>query len=494
MTRTVPQLSSTGGRIAVAILAFLTPVLGIFSGPFAGAQEGAQEGASASAVETLQQQALEGDGAYVFVRDLVQQVGPRFAGSPGDKAAVAWAEKRLKELGFENVRKEPVTVPHWVRGEARGEIFLPGSDPPRGQEVVVAALGGSVATPEDGLRAPVIRVASLEALEEVPDSEVEGKIVFFDGGPMPRLRTGGGYRISVQPRALGAVRAAPKGAVAVLIRSAGTSEHRFAHTGGMRYDDEVKKIPAASLSNADADTLSALIDEGAEPSFHLEIHSQRLPDETSYNVIGEAVGREKPEEIVLLVAHLDSWDLGVGAIDDGSGCAIVTEAARLIAGLPERPRRTIRVLLTANEEFGLSGARAYAEEHADEMDKHVAGLEADFGAGRVWSFASAVDPGRLGAVADIAAQLAPLDILYSGNTARGGADLSPLRPLRVPVFDLRQDGTLYFDYHHTLDDTLDKVDPDDLAQNVAAYATVAYLVAEAEEDFGRGPVVEARGR
>jgi len=440
-------------------------------------------------VADLQKQALEGDGALTFVRDLTVQVGPRFAGSAGDKAAVAWAEARLRKLGFQNVRKEAVQVPHWGRGEARGAIVRPHPQP-----VVLAALGGSVATPQEGIKATVVRVANLEALGELTETEVAGKIVFFDGGPMPRKRTGAGYGVAVRPRGMGAALAAPKGAVAVLIRSAGTSHHRFAHTGGMRYPEGVEKIPAAALSNADADTLSAQIDAGGEVTFHLEIHSQTLPDETSYNVIGEVIGRELPDEIVLMVAHLDSWDLGTGAIDDGSGCAIVTEAARLIAALPQRPRRTIRVVLTANEEFGLSGARAYAKAHASEIDKHIAGLEADFGPGKVWAFRSAVDPSRLGAVAEIAGLLAPLDILYGGSGARGGADLSPLRPLGLPVFDLAQDGTLYFDYHHTADDTFDKILPEDLAQNVAAYATVAYLVAEMEKDMGRGPAVEERRR
>jgi hypothetical protein len=454
------------------------------------AGEADEPSALAKAVAQLQEQALNGDGAYRFLEELTEKVGPRSAGSAGDKAAVAWARARLEALGFENVRTEPVTVPHWQRGTAFGEILDPF---PR--SVVLTALGGSVATPEGGLEAAVVRVASVQELKDLPAEAVAGKIVYFDGGRMPATRTGEGYGPAVLPRALGAYEAAPKGAAAVIIRSAGSSSHRFSHTGSMRpFEKGTQPIPAAALSNSDADQLSAQLDRGESVRFRLEINSRHLPDEPSANVIGEIVGREKPQEIVLLVAHLDSWDLGTGAIDDGAGCAIVTEAARLIAGLGERPRRTIRVVLTANEEFGLSGARAYAEAHAGTLDRHVAGLEADLGAGRVWAFASAVDEDRLGPVAQIAALLSPLDIPYAGNTARGGADLSPLRQHRVPVFDLRQDATLYFDYHHTADDTLDKVDPKELAHNVAAYATVAYAVAELEGDFGRGPVVEERRR
>ena len=483
MTRPRSDRPIAGGTTAVlSVFALL-----LSSSPLVAEPDVSQ--AMQKTVAQLQVQALAGEGALTFVRDLTVQVGPRFAGTAGDKAAVAWAEARLKALGFENVRKEAVQVPHWVRGEAQGAIVRPHPQP-----VVLAALGGSAPTPRAGIQASVVRVANLEALGELADEDVAGKIVFFDGGLMQRKRTGEGYGIAVRPRGMGAALAAPKGAVAVLIRSAGTSRHRFAHTGAMRYPDDVKKIPAAALSNTDADTLSAQLDAGGDVVFHLEIHSQSLPEETSYNVIGEVVGREKPEEIVLLVAHLDSWDLGTGAIDDGAGCAIVTEAARLIAGLPQRPRRTVRVMLTANEEFGLSGARAYAKAHADEIEKHVAGLEADFGPGRVWAFRSAVDPSRLGAVAEIAGLLGPLDIAYGGNEARGGADLSPLRPLQLPVFDLIQDGTLYFDHHHTADDTFDKIVPEGLAQNVAAYATVAYLVAEMEGDLGRGPVVKERRR
>ena len=437
-------------------------------------------------ISELQDRALSGSGAFDFVRDLTVQVGPRFAGSPGDRAGVDWAVARLQALGFHNVRREAVTVPHWVRGEAAGRIVAPFPQP-----VVLVALGGSVATPAGGLEAEVLRVESVQALEALEADQVAGKIVFFDGGMMERARTGAGYRTSVMPRTLGANAAGPKGAVAVLIRSAGTSTDRIAHTGAMRpYAEGAPKIPAAALSNPDADLLSAQLDTGEPVRFFLKLTPRNLPPVTSFNVIGEIRGREKPEEIVLMVGHLDSWDLGTGAIDDGSGCAIVTEAARLVGELRRRPRRTLRVLLTANEEFGLSGARAYAAAHEDEMDRHVAAMESDFGAGRVWQFRTLVQEDKLDLVQGIYRFLEPLGIEAGNNEARGGADLSPLRRFNIPFFDLAHDGTLYFDYHHTVNDTLSKIDPKDLAQGVAAYATLAYLLADLEPGVGRAPAQE----
>jgi Zn-dependent M28 family amino/carboxypeptidase len=433
----------------------------------------------------LRDRALEENRAWDFLESLVVEVGPRFAGTEGNRRAVAWAEAKLRALGFDEVHTEPVTVPAWKRGTAAGAVVSPYPQP-----MVVAALGGSVATPDGGLTAEVVRVTSLDAIDALSEAETAGKIVFIDQR-MARSRDGSGYGQTVGIRGQGAVRAARRGAAAVLIRSVGTDQERVAHTGGMRYDDAVTKIPAAALSNPDADTLALALERTAasgEPlRFRLELTTRREPDAPSANVIGEIRGRERPEEIVLLACHLDSWDLGQGAVDDGAGCAIVVEAARLIAQLPQRPRRTLRVVLFANEEFGLSGARAYAELHAAEQELHVAGMEADLGAGAVWRFESRVAAAQQPTVNAIAELLAPLEIAHSDNEARGGADLSPLRPLGLPIFDLDQDATLYFDVHHTLNDTLANVDREGLAQNVAAYVTVAYCAAELGERFQRLP-------
>jgi len=225
-------------------------------------------------------------------------------------------------------------------------------------------------------------------------------------------------------------------------------------------------------------------------TFHLKLTSHYLPDADGANVIGEIRGREKPDEIVLLGCHLDSWHLGTGAIDDGAGCAIMIEAARRIGALKEKPRRTIRVVLYANEEFGLNGAIAYAKEHAAELPKHILAGESDLGSGRVFSVSSRVAPETLPALAEIVKLLAPLGITQGDNAASGGSDLIPLAPARVPVLSLEQDASLYFDWHHSANDTLDKIDPKDLDQNVAAWAAAAWTAAEMQGDFGRAPEVK----
>lgn len=439
---------------------------------------------------TLRDRALEDEArerAWGFLESLTVEVGPRLAGSAGDRAAVAWAVRTLGEMGFEEVSTEPVTVPHWVRGEGRGEILAPFPQP-----MLLTALGGSVATPAEGLTAEVVRAGSLAELAEIPAERVAGKIVFLDQA-MERHKTGMGYGQVVAIRSAGPSAAAKKGAVALLIRSVGTGGHRFPHTGALRYEDDVAKIPAAALATPDADVLAAqVLRAAADPELgpvrvHLVLATETLPDAQSANVIAEVRGRERPEEIVLLGCHLDSWDLGTGTIDDGAGCAHVIAAADLIRRLPRAPRRTVRVVLFANEELGLSGARAYAAAHEEELARHVLAIESDFGAGAIWRFALSGDPVHEAEAEAFAAVLAPLGIEWAGGSAFGGADFIPLAEARVPVADLTPDGTYYFDYHHTADDTLDKVDPEALAQGVAAFAATAWWAAEREGDFGRRP-------
>ncbi len=459
------------GAVAVGVLA---------------AEEGAGEAEQFDrTLAMLRERALGSRNAFELVRSLVVEVGPRFAGTPGDRAAVAWGVRTMERLGFEQVRAEPVTVPRWVRGEAAGAIVTPHPQP-----LVLAALGGSVGTPEAGLRAPVVELRTLEELEAAPGEAIKGRIVFLNQR-MERARDGAGYGRTVPIRTRGAEEAAAKGAVAVLIRSVGTGNHRFPHTGTVRYDPEVPRIPAAALAVPDADLLEMQLAGGAEAVVELRLGSHYLPDVESANVVGELPGRELPGEVVLLGAHLDAWDLGPGAVDDGAGCAIVLEAARLIAEVAGRPRRTVRVVLFANEEFGLSGARAYAERYAESLATHQLAVESDFGGGRVWRFRSRVAPPAVPAVASLAARLEPLGIEWQGNRGRGGADLRPLAAAGVPVADLTQDGTYYFDVHHTADDTLDKLDPGDLAQNVAAYAVLAYWAAETRIPLGPAPTGDA---
>jgi hypothetical protein len=432
----------------------------------------------------LRDGALKGTRAFEIVRSLTLEVGPRPAGSAGEARAVEWGLRTMKALGFENVRAEKVTVPHWDRGAESGAIVSPWPQP-----VVLAALGGSVGTPEGGIEAEVVQVPDVSALDKL-DAEaaakVKGKIVFIDKR-MERRKDGSGYGEAVPGRGRGAAAAGKLGAAAVLIRSVGTDHNRTPHTGGMRYEEGGPSIPAAALSGPDADLLEAEIASGKPVVFRLKLGARDLPEAESANVIGEIPGSGKADEIVLLGCHLDSWDLGTGAVDDGAGCAIMMEAARRIGELKPRPRRTIRVVLFANEEFGLSGARAYAEAHAQELPKHILAGESDFGSGKVWRASSRVAPETLAAFDAIAGLLVPIGVERGDNGAGGGADLSPMIPARVPVAGLAQDGTEYFDWHHTANDTLDKIDPKELDQNVAAWATLAYGVAEMQGDFGRAP-------
>ena len=412
--------------------------------------------------------------AVEWVRRLTDEVGPRPSGSPGDRAAIAWGQALLRELGFTEVRAEAVPVKVWERGVETAEVVAPFRQP-----LVVTALGGSVGTPSEGIAASVVRMESLEALEEAAKADpnaVRGRIVFFARRTM-KAGEGPGYGANVPMRTSGAAKAGPHGAVAVLVRSIGTSRSRFAHTGSTRYEEGGPRIPAAAVSNADADLLERLLARGPV-TVRLVLGCRPLPDGTSANVLGEVKGRENPDEIVVLGAHLDSWDLGTGAVDDGAGCAIAIEAARLIAESPRRPRRTIRVVLFANEESGGAGGRAYAERHAAELPRHAAAFEADSGTGTPlgfsWNAAGTLEP-ALAAVAEI---LRPLGAEGLRKGGYGGVDVAPMAPAGVPLFGLRQDSSTYFDVHHSADDTFDKIDPASLDRAAAAMAAMAYAVAD----------------
>jgi carboxypeptidase Q len=427
----------------------------------------------------LRDAALKGTKAWNLLASLTTEVGPRPAGSPGDRLAVDWAVRTLQGLGFSNVHTEKVAVPHWARGAEAGEITAPYR-----QRVALTALGGSVPTPAAGIEAPVLAVASLEALDRTDPAQVKGKIVFFDT-PTQRTRDGSGYARAVPVRVAGPSHAAKLGAVAVVVRSIGTDSNRLPHTGALRYERGVAQVPAAALSNPDADLLAAEVASGKPVRFRLQLGASTLATAESANVIGEIPGRERPQEIVLLGAHLDSWDLGTGALDDGAGCAIVLEAARRIGELKARPRRTLRVVLFANEEFGLSGAEAYAKAHAAELERHVAALESDTGAGRVWRLESRVKLESMGWVRELGRLIFPIGAVSGTNTGEGGPDLGPLMRAGVPTLSLMQDATAYFDFHHTANDTLDKASAHDLDYNVAAWAAVIYALAEMPGDLGR---------
>jgi carboxypeptidase Q len=420
----------------------------------------------------LRKQALEDATAYELVTSLTTEVGPRPAGSPGDKAAVAWALREMQRLGFSNVHTVEATVPHWVRGEAEFEVISPWP-----QAMPTIALGGSIGTATEGVEADAIMVKDLDALAALPNGAVKDRIVFFNQR-MERTRDGAGYGRAVRVRGSGPSAAGKLGAVGVVIRSVSTSDDRFPHTGALRYTIDAPRIPALAISNPDADALERQFASGKPVRLKMRSSSRDLPQVRSANVVGEIPGTDLAKEIVILGAHLDSWDAGVGALDNGAGVAIVMSAAKLIKELDAKPRRTIRVVLFANEEFGTSGSLAYAAAKEAEIDRHVLGFESDFGAGPVWRLSSRVNSAQLPAVDSIYKALAPLKLEKGNNEARGGADLDALSKLGMPILSPDLDGTHYFDVHHNANDTLARVDPDAIRQSAAAFAVSVWLGAQ----------------
>jgi carboxypeptidase Q len=444
-----------------------------------GAAGAPLERATLDAAAALRDAALKSPEAYALVTSLTSEVGPRLAGTAGDRAAVAWAERELGRLGLANVRRMPVVVPRWVRGTAELAI-----DDDLGRSFAAAALGGSIGTTDDGIRAEVVALHDIEELRRTDPRRLAGRIVYLSRR-MERTRDGAGYGATVPNRTAGPSVAASKGAVALVIRSVGTDDSRFPHTGSISYNIESPRIPAVAISNADADALERLLAPGKPLRLRLRVTARDLPRVQSANVIAEVPGTDRRNEIVLLAAHLDSWDLGEGALDDGAGVAIVMAAARLIADVQPKPRRTVRVVLFANEEFGLSGSNAYAASLGEQMARHAVSLEADSGDGPVYELQSRVAPEQLPLVRQIQRVLAPLGVTLGNNEATGGADTRALLRGGVPVLAPKLDASRYFDHHHTANDTLDKVDRQRLNQTLAAFAVSAYLAARADEDFVR---------
>ena len=417
-----------------------------------------------------------------FVEDLTTEIGPRLAGSPDEKRARDWALSRLKAMGFANVHAEDFTVPYWKRTHETARVVGASAQP-----LMITALGGSRATPEGGLEAEVIRYYTMADLEAAPDADVAGKIVFIDE-MMTRTQTGAGYGLAVAKRAACPKVAAGKGSVACLIRSVGTDHFRRPHTGGIdrRGPDGVAMptgpLPAAALSAPDADQLTRLLERGPV-RVNMDIGVETAEVAPSANVIAEVEGGARKDEIVLLGCHLDSWDLGTGAIDDGAGCGIAVAAAKLIDELPGKPERTIRVVLYGSEEIGLFGGDAYARQHADDLAKHVLASESDHGAGRVWQFQTRFGEGALDYAKKIQDVLVRYGVTRGDNLAGGGPDIGVLARSGVPVVTPAQDGWDYFDYHHTADDTFDKIEPEAFRQNISVYAAFAYMAAESGWDF-----------
>ena len=427
-----------------------------------------QDGGVSATAAQLRDAGMKSDLAWEIVEGLTTEVGPRLAGTAADHRAVEWARQKLESLSFDKVWLERIEFPVWVRYHEAARIVAPFP-----QELHITALGYSGSTDGD-VTADVAGFTSLEALRDAPLEEVDGKIVFINYYT-ERTRTGEGYSHSVKVRYDTGQLAKEKGAVAVLIRSIGTDSHRFPHTGVTTLSAD--PLPAAALSAPDADQLARIMERGQDIRISLFIRVAYRETGHSWNVIAQVNGRETPEKVVLIGAHLDSWDLGTGAVDDGAGVAITAAAAHLIGELPQKPRSSIRLVLFGNEEAGLWGAKQYVAANEDILGDHLYASESDFGAGPVWRF----DTDNSALMEAAMPVLEVLGIEKGEAATSGGPDIGPLQDKGVRIFRLRQDGNDYFDYHHTADDTLDKIDPDQLKQNVAAWAAVSYLAAELED-------------
>lgn len=423
---------------------------------------------------TLREQALKDDTAWKVTESLTTEVGPRLAGSEADARAVEWAKARFRQLGYDKVWTQPVTFPKWERRSESGAVLGKHAQP-----LALTALGGS---PGGTVEGDVVRFDSLEALEQAPAGSLAGKIAFVDV-EMERARDGSGYGTGSRVRGRGPSAAARAGASAYLMRSAGTDWHRNPHTGISRFEEGLTPIPMAALALPDAAQLSRLVALGPTRA-RVALDCGWDGTYTSQNVIGEITGGKHPEQVVVIGGHLDSWDLGTGAIDDAAGIGITMAAGHLIGRLDRKPDRTIRVIAFANEEQGLHGGRAYAASQAGKVALHQIVAESDFGAGRVYAFATNDHAGSKEAVEQIAAALKPLGIDYTPGEGGPGPDVGPIARMGAAWATLRQDGTDYFDYHHTPDDTLDKIDPEALAQNAAAYTVMTWMAANADGGFG----------
>jgi carboxypeptidase Q len=415
--------------------------------------------------------ALEDSSAYGRLTQLVDQFGSRFSGSASLEHALDWVLKQMEEDGLRNVHAEPVMVPHWVRGEESAQLLEP-----RQKDLPMLGLGGSIGTPPEGITAEVLVVRSFDELSERA-AEARGKIVLFNA-PWR------GYGPTVQYRSSGAIAAAQVGAVASLIRSVTPFSMNTPHTGAMRYSDDVARIPHAAITAEDAGVLQRMQEAGERIVIRLHMEAETLPDQQSRNVMAEITGSEKPEEVIVLGGHIDSWDVGQGAMDDGGGSVAAWEAVKLLKRLGLTPRRTVRVVLWTNEENGLRGGNAYRDAHRGRLNAHVLAIESDAGVFAPSGFSFSGSDAAFETLQQIGTLLDPIE---AGTMTRGGggADIGPIMREGVPGMGLQVDETRYFWYHHTNADTIDKLDPREMAMCVAAMAVVSYVVADMEETLPR---------
>jgi carboxypeptidase Q len=440
-------------------------------------------------MERIRDAALRSEYALARTAFLTNNIGPRLSGSPQAQRAVEYVADEMRKLGFE-VRLQKVMVPHWVRGAETGELIeFPGMAAGTTQRLVLTAIGGSVATPESGLTADVVVVNDFAELQRLGRAAVEGKVVLFNYKFDRQLAKSGfgsqAYGQAVAYRGGGAAAAARLGAIGVLVRSAGGSQNRLAHTGSLRYEAGVKEIPAAAVSSEDADLIASVAAMG-KTRVRLVLTPKTLPNAVSYNVIADLKGSEKPEEVVIVSGHLDSWDLGTGALDDAAGVAVSMQVPFLLNQLNIRPKRTIRMVAYINEENGLVGGTEYAKEQGPNVAKHFAAIESDLGASHTIGILYTGKPELQRFLAPITSVLqshgAGLTQFQPGGV---GADIGPLTQLGVPSFAPWFDTRTYFDYHHTAADTFDKVDPKDLAKLGSLMAVLAYGLANLEQPLPR---------
>ncbi len=426
-----------------------------------------------STAEQILSTGLTTCGAFTMLKDLTTNVGTRLSGSPHAERAVEWGKKRMESLGFQNVRLEKLMVPHWVRGPVEEASALVSS---RSIPLKVCALGGSIATPEDGITAEVIEVKSFDELKALGD-KAKGKIVFFNR-PFDKTKysTFEAYSGAVNQRGGGAIEAAKVGAIGALVRSMTSRLDDVPHTGAMNYVDSVAKVPTAAVSTIGAELLDSLLSANKNVKVKLKLTCQTLPDVESANVVGELVGTEKPNEVIVIGGHLDSWDKGQGAHDDGAGCSHVLEALRLLKVLNLAPKRTIRVVLFMNEENGLRGGKDYAA-RVRPGEQHIAAIETDAGGFSPRGFGVSADSIKF-------EKIAQWEYLFSSFEADrirkggGGADIGPLARAGVPAIGLTPDRQRYFDYHHSDNDTLDKVNERELELGAIAISILSYVIAQ----------------
>ena len=442
----------------------------------------------ANAGVLLRERALIDNLSVDIVESLTTEVGPRRMGTQGDRRVIAWAQAKFKELGFDRVWTEDVPLERgWVRGDATAEIVSPYP-----HNIVLTALGYSVGTDGD-LVAEVVEFESFAALEAVPEGDtLAGKIAFVSYSMTEYVPKPGDSRMSAyseggKARSRGHVTAAKRGAEAIVIRSVGTDNNRYAHTGsGYSYADGVRKIPAAAVSPPDAVLMQNMLKRGKPVTLKMNLTAEITGPTQGANIIGEITGREDPDHYLVLGAHVDSWDEGTGALDDGAGVGSMMAAAAFIGQMEQRPRRSIRVLLFAGEEIGFYGVNAYVEEHKNDLDEHLLGAEVDSGGGRVHTLISGVGEESLPVVREMYKVVAPLGIEWSdANDAKGASDMSRLGRAGMPAINFMQNSNDYMKYHHTPNDTFDKIIPEDMRYLTAAYTTMFFLAAEMDIDYRR---------